>query len=164
MNEIEQLRRTIQETMSFMGALASGIEKLVGRPSNSMAYLAGKKLGKKFSADASQTDDLEKALAEVRRVLTENHCLWHFETFKPVAQHDLVAVNEDGHQEVQLVFRDCMIRQALFRYGHEQKGSLCNMMYGFFAGALETIMGRRSQLEILHAGENACLKRLVLKG
>jgi predicted hydrocarbon binding protein len=55
-----------------------------------------------------------------------------------------------------------MIRQALFLYGHHQKGSLCNMMFGFFAGAVETIMGRKSSLEVLHAGENACLKRLLI--
>ena len=62
-----------------------------------------------------------------------------------------------------LVFRDCMIRQSLFLFGHAQRGSLCNMMYGFFAGALENIMGRQSRLEILHAGENACYKRLTIE-
>ena len=62
-----------------------------------------------------------------------------------------------------LAFRDCMIRQSLFVYGHAQKGSLCNMMFGFFAGALENITGRKSDLEIVHAGENACYKRLTLR-
>ena len=61
------------------------------------------------------------------------------------------------------MFRDCMIRQALYCYGHDQKGSLCYMMYGFFSGALDNIMGVRSKLEIVHAGENACLKRLQLQ-
>jgi predicted hydrocarbon binding protein len=63
-----------------------------------------------------------------------------------------------------LVFRDCMIRQSLLRFGHPQQGSLCNMMYGFFAGALETIMGKKATLEIRHAGENACLKMLTVEG
>ncbi len=56
-----------------------------------------------------------------------------------------------------------MIRQALFRFGHPQEGSLCNMMYGFFAGALESIMGKKATLEIKHAGENACLKVLTVQ-
>jgi hypothetical protein len=37
------------------------------------------------------------------------------------------------------------------------------MMYGFFAGALQNIMGRESSLEIVHAGENACYKKLVVR-
>ena len=55
-----------------------------------------------------------------------------------------------------------MIRQSLFTFGHHQKGSLCNMMFGFFSGALQNIMGHDSTLEILHAGENACYKRLII--
>ncbi len=61
-----------------------------------------------------------------------------------------------------LVFRDCMIRQSLFMFGHHQKGSVCTMMFGFFAGALEMIMGRQSTLDIVHAGENACYKKLTV--
>ena len=163
MNEIEQRRQTLQETMVFMGALASGIEELVGRPANAMAYVAGKSLGKELSASAEQTDDLEEALQRVRQVLLDNDCLWHFEPFKRKAETQLVTRDEDGLDVIQIVFRDCMIRQTLARFGHDQKGSLCNMMYGFFAGALEAIMGRGSKLEIVHAGENACLKRLIMR-
>jgi len=94
-------------------------------------------------------------------VLERNQCLWHFETFQPTAQETLVTKTPEG-DEVMLVFRDCMIRQSLFLYGHHQKGSLCNMMFGFFAGALGEIMGSRSHLEIVHAGENACYKRLLV--
>ena len=163
MDEIEQLRPALQETANFMGAMASGIEHLVGRPANAMAYVAGKSLGRRFSKGAKRTNDVVEALEEVRRVLVENNCLWHFETFSPKSRSEVVSTDEDGNQEVLLVFRDCMIRQSLFRFGHHQQGSLCNMMYGFFAGALESIMGSKSQLEIQHAGENACLKRLIVK-
>ena len=155
-------RQVVQQSMNFMGALANGIEDAIGRPANSMAYVAGKKLGKSFSVDASKTDDITTALESVRSILQDNSCLWYFETFKPEDRDQLVQKTEEG-DELLLVFRDCMIRQTLFSYGHQQKGSLCNMMYGFFAGALENIMGRRSSLEIVHAGENACLKRLVIK-
>jgi len=41
-----------------------------------------------------------------------------------------------------------MIRQALFCFGHAQRGSLCTTMYGFFSGALETITGSKAELEI----------------
>jgi predicted hydrocarbon binding protein len=158
--DVAQVRATLQETMSFLGALAAGTEQLVGRPANAMAFMAGKSLGKRFSANAQKTNDIETALGEVRRVLEENHCLWEFEPFQPKAQKELITVGESGDRDMMLTFRECMIRQSLFRYGHVQKGSLCYMMYGFFSGALETIMGRKTDLEILHAGQNACLKRL----
>ncbi len=162
MEEILKKRRTLQETMNFMAALSAGIEPILGRGANSMTMSAGKNLGKKFSENAKRTDDLLEAIEEVRNILVSNSCLWEFEPFQLVDQTEMVRVNENGQKEILLVFRDCMIRQALLRFGHAQEGSLCNMMYGFFAGALETIMGKRTTLTIKHAGENACLKVLTV--
>lgn len=161
MTTLAEERATLQETMSFLGAISSGIEDAVGDSANGITYVAGKELGRRFAQEAKRTDNLEEALVEVRAVLTANQCLWHFETFQPSDRESLVCSTAEG-DEVMLVFRDCMIRQTLFLYGHHQKGSLCNMMFGFFAGAVETIMGRTSTLEVLHAGENACLKRLLI--
>lgn len=161
-HEIRKKRRTLQETMNFMAALSAGIEPILGRGANSMTMSAGRNLGRKFSQGANKTDDLLAAVEEVGRVLTNNQCLWGFEPFKPGSQDELISINEDGERQMLLVFRDCMIRQSLFRFGHPQQGSLCNMMYGFFAGALENIMGKKARLEIKHAGENACLKILTV--
>ena len=163
MEEILKKRRTLQETMNFMAALSAGIEPILGRGANSMTMSAGRNLGRKFSENAKQTDDLLEAVDEVRRVLVENNCLWLFEPFKPEGQAEMITKNEKGESQILLVFKDCMIRQALFRFGHPQQGSLCNMMYGFFAGALESIMGKKATLEIKHAGENACLKVLTVQ-
>ena len=156
-------RRTLQETMNFMAALSAGMEPVLGRGANSMTMSAGRNLGRKFSAEAHHTDDLLEAVDEVRKILLANSCLWGFEPFKPKGQAELITVNDRGQRQMLLVFRDCMIRQSLLRFGHPQKGSLCNMMYGFFAGALETIMGKKATLEIRHAGENACLKVLTVE-
>ena len=161
-HEIRKKRRTLQETMNFMAALSAGIEPILGRGANSMTMSAGRNLGRKFSESASKTDDLLTAVDEVRRVLEENNCLWGFEPFKPKSQAELITVNEQGERQLQIIFKDCMIRQALFRFGHPQQGSLCNMMYGFFAGALENIMGKKAKLDIKHAGQNACLKVLTV--
>jgi predicted hydrocarbon binding protein len=108
------------------------------------------------------TGDIRQALESTRDVLLKNDYLWLFEPFKTHDQETVVRESEEGTQ-VMLVFRDCMIRQSLFRFGHAQKGSLCNMMFGFFAGALQNIMGRESSLEIVHAGENACYKKLTVR-
>ena len=163
MEEIVKKRRTLQETMNFMAALSAGIEPILGRGASSMTMSAGRNLGRKFSETAKKTTDLFEAIDEVRNILIANSCLWGFEPFKPKGQDEFVTTSAEGDLQMQIVFRDCMIRQALFRFGHPQKGSLCNMMYGFFAGALETIMGKKTTLDITHAGENACLKLLTVK-
>ena len=37
------------------------------------------------------------------------------------------------------------------------------MNHGLFCGLLEKIHGKRANLEIIHAGENACLKVLTVE-
>ncbi len=160
--ETNQQRKALQDAMVFLGAIASGTEQAIGESANSISYLAGVNLGKKLSSGVPQTRDIQEALKATREVLEKNDYLWLFEPFKTHDQDSIVQENDDGTQ-VMLVFRDCMIRQSLFRFGHTQKGSLCNMMYGFFAGALQNIMGRESSLEIVHAGENACYKKLIVR-
>lgn len=155
-------RLALQDAMVFLGAIASGTEQAIGESANSISYLAGVNLGKRLSAGVPHTEDIEEALLSTREVLDKNDYLWLFETFKTHDQESMFREVEEG-TEVMLVFRDCMIRQSLFRFGHSQKGSLCNMMYGFFAGALQNIMGRDSSLEIVHAGENACYKKLLVR-
>jgi len=158
----ETHRRSLQNAMVFLGSIASGTEQAIGESANSISYLAGVRLGKRLSADAPRTDDVIEALQATRDVLEKSGCLWMFEPFKTHNQMDMIQETENG-KEIMLVFRDCMIRQALFRFGHVQKGSLCNMLYGFFSGVLQNIMGQESSLEIIHAGENACLKKLVIR-
>lgn len=160
--ETNRQRVALQDAMVFLGAIASGTEQAIGESANSISYLAGVNLGKKLSEGVVHTSDIRQALDSTREVLEKNDYLWLFEPFKTHDQDNVVQENEEGTQ-VMLVFRDCMIRQSLFRFGHVQKGSLCNMMYGFFAGALQNIMGRESSLEIVHAGENACYKKLTVR-
>lgn len=158
---MSEQRLALQEAMVFLGAVASGLEEAIGESANGISYLAGVNLGKRLSEGAPRAETIEDALASVREVLHKNNYLWMFEPFQTHDRKEMVETGENG-DEVMLVFRDCMIRQSLFRFGHSQKGSLCNMMFGFFAGALQNIMGRDSSLEIIHAGENACYKKLVV--
>ncbi len=162
--EIQLQRGMLQETMTFMGALAYGLEQVVGRGSNSVGFLAGKKLGRQFTADAPQQTDVNAALEEVNRILKANGCLWEFGPFAPQGDEAKKLASKDGvSDDTLIVFKECMIRQSLFRFGHVQKGALCSITHGFISGAIEGVMGKPSELEILHAGENACLKRLHVK-
>lgn len=160
--ETHNQRAALQDAMVFLGAIASGTEQAIGESASNIAYLAGVNLGKKMSEGVEHTGDILQALESTRKVLENNNYLWLFESFKTHDQEAVIQETEEGEQ-IMLVFRDCMIRQSLFRFGHAQKGSLCNMMYGFFAGALQNIMGRESSLEIIHAGENACYKKLTVR-
>jgi predicted hydrocarbon binding protein len=162
-DDLQMKRNILQETMNFMAALAHGMEQTVGLGAHAMARVGGMKLGMQFAAKARKTADPAEALEEVRRILHENHCAWDFTVLEPKGEAKKMLKVEPGETDIFLVFRDCMIRQSLFYFGHQQKGSLCRMMYGFFSGAIESIMGRKAELEVLHAGPNACLKRLRIK-
>ena len=162
MADVSESRAALQSTMIFLGAVASGIELAIGESATSISYLAGQQLGVQLSAQVARTTSIEAALSSLQQVLAANGCLWQFEPFQPHGCEQLIETTADG-ESIQLVFRDCMIRQTLFCYGHHQQGSLCNMMNGFFAGALQNIMDCESTLDILHPGENACLKRLTIR-
>jgi predicted hydrocarbon binding protein len=162
-NTLEKKRMTLQNAMNFAAAMAYGVEQITGRGAVGMTFVAGRKLGKQISEGARQTDDILEALEEVGKILKKNNFDWVFEPFKPKKQAQFITTNGSGASEIKLVFRDCMIRQSLFCFGHEQKGSLCYMMYGVFSGALDNIMGKKATLDIVHAGDNACLKTLTIE-
>ncbi|MBI5014171.1 MAG: hypothetical protein HZB55_01610 [Deltaproteobacteria bacterium] len=144
----------------FIGALAHGAEQNLGRGSMSFGFLAGKKFGTEAVAGAEKTDDPVRALQILRDALERKGILWEFEPFLGERSN---LVEFDGTQyRMRLAFGACMVRNALFRYAHEQKQLLCYMSHGVFAGAMEKVMpNTRCKLEILHAGPNGCLKEMI---
>ncbi len=145
-----------------MASLSHGLEQVLGRGAETVTFRAGKTVGLKGNVTAKENDVLT-ALGRVGEALKAAGVDWPFEAWKPAAEKSFI-YDKDGKQAVKLVFRNCMVRCALFRYGHEQKQSLCMMNHGLFCGYVQKITGKRAELEILHAGENACLKELLLSG
>lgn len=146
----------------FVGALASACEKNLGRGSLSICSLAGKKFGKEATSAVEMTRDPVKAIEILKSAIEKKGIVWDFEPF-PDKDGEVVKV-EDGKKKIRLSFKTCMVRNALFRYSHEQKQSLCYMAHGLFSGAMEKVIPDcRAELEILHAGPNACLKVLILE-
>jgi hypothetical protein len=146
----------------FVGALASACEKNLGKGSLSICSLAGKKFGKEATTDISKTENPLEAIEILNEAIKERGIVWDFEPF-PGSDDEVVRV-EDGKKKVRLTFKTCMVRNALFRYSHEQKKSLCYMAHGVFSGAMENVIPNcRAELEIIHAGPNACLKELILE-
>jgi hypothetical protein len=153
---------TLHNVSCFVGALASASEKNLGKGSLSICTVAGKKFGAQVTAGAAATTDPLKAIEILREALTASGIVWDFEPFNG-EQSATIAV-EGSRRKIRLVFRTCMVRNALFRYAHEQKLSLCHMAHGVFAGAMENILpNTKATLEIVHAGPNACLKELILE-
>jgi hypothetical protein len=157
---MSQELHTLHNVAYFVGALAHGAEQNLGRGSLSICSMAGKKFGQEAVEGVRQTDDPEEAVAILREALARQGIVWDFEPF--AGAHDSSVTTEGSTHKMRLVFKTCMVRNALFRYGHEQKQSLCYMAHGVFAGAMENIMpGAKVELEIIHAGPNGCLKEMV---
>lgn len=150
----------LQGLLVLMASLSHGLEAVLGRGAATITFRAGKTVGMK-SETAVQGLEIVEALRLVSEKLSARGIEWPFELWRPQGQGDFFYV-KDGKTAAKLVFRNCMVRCSLFRYGHEQKQSLCMMNHGLFCGYVQKLLGRRADLEIIHAGESACLKELVL--
>jgi len=151
----------LQGPMIFLASASHGLENLLGRGAPSITFGSGRKVGLKVEV-AKRSNDLLEALKILKEEMDRLGIHWPFEPHKKTSDAALITINEKGAQEVKLAFQHCMVRSSLFRYGHPQKQSLCMMNHGLFCGMLEQILGCRANLEILHAGENACYKLLTV--
>jgi len=148
--------------MVFLSSLSNGLEDVLGRGAGGITFRAGKTSGLARSVRKVERDDLVKALDVVWDEMCDIGMRWAFEPYKREAEPVLVK-REDGRVQLELVFRNCLVRNSLFRYGHPQKLSLCLMNHGLFCGLVEQVYGGKANLEILHAGENACIKLLTVE-
>ena len=159
-NAVDAQRRKLDGLLVIMASLSHGLEQVLGRGASTVTFRAGRKIGLKSQA-SQKCEDLAKALDILRQALARDGIHWPFEIWKPDAAAS-ATYEKDGAVATKLVFRNCMVRCSLFRYSHQQQQSLCMMNHGVFCGYLQNIVGKRVNLEILHAGENACLKELTI--
>jgi predicted hydrocarbon binding protein len=150
----------LQGLLVFVASLSHGLESVLGRGAATITFRAGRTIGLKTKASRTSTDPIE-ALALVSDQMATLGIEWPFEVWKPEGTADPFYA-KDGKRAIKLVFRHCMVRCSLFRYSHEQKQSLCMMNHGLFCGYLQSILGKRADLDIIHAGDSACLKELVI--
>ncbi len=146
----------------LIGSLTHAAEKNLGKGSLSSCALAGKKFGQEAVENTETTQDPIRAIEILSQALKDRGIVWDFHPFLGDSENPIE--EREGKQVIRLSFGTCMVRNALFRYAHDQKLSLCYMSHGVFAGAMEKIMpGKKVELEILHAGPNACLKELIVE-
>jgi predicted hydrocarbon binding protein len=154
----EQKRDELHGLMVFLASLSHGLEQVLGRGAKSVVYRAGKGVGAKCDPKEKTTDPL-RAVAIVQEELQRKGVAWQVEPWKPASEKDFV-YEKEGRLAMKVVCRNCIIRCSLFRYSHEQQQSLCNLNQGEFCGIYQKITGKQANLDIIHAGENACLKEL----
>ena len=152
----------VQGLMVLLASSANGLEELLGRGAGGITFRAGRVTGLKSTVERTETEDLLKALDIVWDEMCRIGMRWAFEPYKRSTDRELIT-EEDGKLKIHLVFRNCMVRSALFRYGHPQQLSLCLMNHGLFCGLVEQVFGGRASLDVIHAGENACLKVLTVE-
>jgi hypothetical protein len=149
-----------QKASCFLAALTHGAENNLGKATNSVCTLAGKKFGREAVAGSTTSTDPVEAVALLSKALEQRGILWDIAPFQ--GEQTTLVEEKDGVKRMRLVFRTCMVRNSLFRYAHEQELSLCHMAHGVFAGGMETVMpGNTVKLEIIRACPNACLKEMI---
>ncbi len=152
--------RKLHNIAYFTGALAYGAEKNLGQGALSICFLAGKKFGLEAVDNVEQTEDPEKALDILTSALARRGITWEFTPF--AGDRDTLVEEQGGARKMRLVFHTCMVRNALFRFAHEQEQSLCQMAHGVFAGAMEKVIPHVSvKLETIQTGPNSCLKEMI---
>jgi len=157
---MENELRKLHNVAYFVGALAYGAEKNLGQGVLSICFLAGKKFGLEAVDNVEQTDDPVKALDILNKALVKRGIIWEFEPFS--GERETLVEQDGGTRKVRLVFHTCLVRNALFRFAHEQKQSLCQMAHGVFAGAMEKVIPNATvKLETIQAGPNSCLKEMI---
>lgn len=157
----EQLHQ-VQGMMVYLCSLAHGLEVLLGRGSESVCFRAGRNVGLGHKI-AAKEPDLVKAIAAVQTEMQSMGINWPISPFQKSTEPDLVTDN-DGIKEVKLAVQNCIVRCTLARYGFHQKGSICQTKHGMFCGLLDQIHGSKSTMGIIHAGENGCMLKLMIRG
>jgi len=147
--------------MVFLASAANGLEEILGRGAGSVTFRAGRLTGLQTPVVATEQRDLLRALELVWDEMCRIGMRWAFEPYQHSTDATLIT-EEEGKLKLKLVFGNCMVRSSLFRYAHPQRQSLCLMNHGLFCGLLEQVYGKRASLDIIHAGENACLKLLTV--
>jgi hypothetical protein len=160
-HDLHQQMQRVQGLMVYLGSLSNGLEMLLGRGSESICFRSGRGVGLGQEVEAKAAGDLERSLELVQAEMQKLGINWPFSAYKKSTETELVVEN-GGIKEVKLAIKNCIVRCTLFRYGFDQGQSLCQTKHGLFCGLFDQVYGGRSTMDIVHAGENACLLKLKI--
>lgn len=161
--EIEEEFRTFEEyetalhaVMDISGEMVHIIESATGKGARALCYTVSKGYGAKLGMMLGKKNGVEEALD----ALNENQDWWNINLW---SKHDEPLIEEsDGVKKFKILIRDCTVRQTLLRVNLPQRSTMCHLTNGYIIGALEAMLDVKGNIEILHAGNNACLKEITL--
>lgn len=163
--EIEEAFRTFEDyeislhaLMDVVGMMVHITESMVGRSSRAFYYRLSKDYGAKIGKMAGKKENVEEAIESLRRYQD----WWNIQLWSKTGDV-LIDKSEDGIK-FRILIRDCIIRQTLLRENLPQRSMMCYLTNGFIVGALETMLDIKGDIEVIHAGNNACLKEITLTG
>ena len=153
----------LRDNLATLSALTAALSKasgaLLGKSTQSIMYLSGWDMGKEEGQKLDRSTDLTTA---IDLAMSADLHGWHVELWKDADQPGYV-VQEPGLEWAWLIFRECPVRQVCLAHDVPMGDALCFLSHGYLAGLLGEIMGKKCDLQLDHAGTNACKKALRIK-
>jgi predicted hydrocarbon binding protein len=134
----------IRDRMFLLSILTRSLELFSGDWAKTICYIAGRKMSEIIAIGECKTveDCLEKM---------SKSSPWKVDVFEKVNDNEYL-----------VVFKSCPIRQTHYTVCTKQGGALCQVTHGYIESILSSHLKRKVRLILIHAGPNACLKRLVV--
>lgn len=150
----------LHSCLLLLTTLNNGLEDLLGRASKGVIFNTGTKEGHFIGKKFPRTNSIEKAIASLNQAYEG---IWDVELFKEKDQESYYYEDERGLSAVNIVVRNCPIRQAVLSYDLDQAGPICYLTNGYLCGMIGEIMDKKVGMKILHHAPNACLKKLTFR-
>ncbi|WP_456327518.1 hypothetical protein [Archaeoglobus sp.] len=134
----------VKDRMFLLSILTRSLELFSGDWAKTICYIAGRKMSEII--DIGECETVEDCLKK----MSENSP-WKVDVFEKVKDNEYL-----------VVFKSCPIRQTHYTVCTKQGGALCQVTHGYIESMLSNYLKKKVRLILLHAGPNACLKRLVI--
>jgi predicted hydrocarbon binding protein len=155
MADLEVVKNNLEALERVMACL-NAQEEIIGKGTIGVLYQAGRDVGQVEGKQLDRSDDVTTAI----RLIDEGEKrVWNVEIWNQTGSSSPI-LEEDGYCKVQVVFRECPIRQVCITQGVRQDGAMCRLAYGYYAGLLSSVMSRKVDLRAIEVGPNACKKEI----
>ncbi|WP_457549311.1 hypothetical protein [Archaeoglobus sp.] len=134
----------VKDRMFLLSILTRSLELFSGEWAKTICYIAGRKISEII--DVGECETLEDCLKKM-----SEKSPWKVDVFEKVKDDEYL-----------VVFKSCPIRQTHYTVCTKQGGVLCQVTHGYIETILSNHIKKKVRLILLHAGPNACLKRLVV--
>ncbi len=134
----------IRDRMVLLSILTRSLELFSGEWAKTICYIAGRKMSEVM--DVGKCESVEDCLQKLSSVSP-----WWVDLFEKVSDNEYL-----------VVFKSCPIRQTHYTVCTKQGGALCQVTHGYIESIISNHLGKKVRLILIHAGPNACLKRLVV--